>query len=192
MTRRTPALALLTAATALALVACSHPAGSGSASSNRSMPATAGIGANADDTNVSPPDDTSGQNGGNGNGTGGGNGNGNGGGHASPSPSRSTATGPQIVSFTATGAQCQVTPQPGAPYGQPGQVNVGWKLANADGVSLSIDGGLWKSYDGAQGSDTLPFACPAAAGKSNTHKYTLTIKNTGVTKTISASAKTNP
>ena len=33
---------------------------------------------------------------------------------------------------------------------------------------------------------------PAPAGQSNTHKYTLTIKNTHVTKTVSASAKTNP
>jgi hypothetical protein len=189
MTRRTPTAVLLAAAAALALAACAHSAGTGSATSQRS-PATAGLGANGDDASASPTATDTGQTGGNGNGTGGGTGSGSG--HGSPSPSRSTATGPQIVSFTATGAVCQVNPQPDAPYGRPGQVTVSWKLANADGVSLSIDGGLWKSYDGAQGSDTLPFACPAPANNPNTHKYTLTIKNTNVWKTVSATAKTNP
>ena len=100
--------------------------------------------------------------------------------------------GPRIVSFTATGAQCPVYTKPDAPYQQPGQVTISWKLANADGVSLAMDGSPYGSYDGAQGSETISFQCPAPAGQSNTHKYTLTIKNTHVTKTVSASAKTNP
>ena len=189
MTRRTPAAVLLAATAALALAACAHSAGTGSATTHRS-PATAGLGANGDDTTATPTasDNTAGQTGG---GTGGGNGNGTGGGHGSPSPSRSTATGPQIVSFTATGAVCPVKPQPDAPYGRPGQVTISWKIANADGVSLAIDGGQYTSYDGTQGSDTISFQCPLP-GKTNTHKYTLTIKNTGVKKTVSASAPAEP
>ena len=186
MTRRTPVLALLTAATAFALVACSHPAGSGSASTHRSRPASAGLGANGDDTGATPPDDTTGQNGDSGTGTGTGTGNGTG--HGSPNPSRSTATGPQIVSFTATGAVC---PAHGPGYDQPGEVTISWKISGGSAVSLAMDGGQYSSYTGQQGSDKLPFQCPNAV-RTHTHKYTLTIKNTNVTKTVSASAPAEP
>jgi hypothetical protein len=196
MTRRTPALALLAATTVL-LAACAHA--SGNATSHRG-PASAGLGANpagqspAADLNQNPGDiqnSPPAPGSGGGNGTGGGNGDGTGGSHASPSPSKSTQTGPRIVSFTATGAQCQRDPTPGAPYSQPGKVDLSWQLADAQGVSLSIDGGLYKNYDGAAGSETVYFACPAKAGQTNTHHYTLTILNTHVTKTVSASAKSN-
>ncbi len=181
MTRRsTSAAVLLAAAATLALAACAHQTGTGAANAHRS-PAAAGLAADSaepspDSTNT----DTQSNSGDTQNG------------HPSPAPSKSTASGPQIISFTATGAVCPVYAKPGAPYSQPGQVTISWKLSNADGVSLAMDGGLWKSYDGQQGSDTLPFQCPADANKPNTHKFTLTIKNTNVTKTISASAKTNP
>jgi hypothetical protein len=194
MTRRTPVLALL-AATTILLAACAHA--SGDATSHRN-PASAGLGANpagqspAADVNQNPGDIQNSPPGpGSGDGTGGGNGNGTGGGHASPSPSKSTQTGPRIVSFSATGAQCQRDPTPDAPYSQPGKVDLSWQLANAQGVSLSIDGGSYKSYEGASGSDTIYFACPAKLGQTNTHHYTLTILNTSVTKSASASAKSN-
>ena len=174
MTRRTPAAVLLAAAAALALAACAHSAGTGSATTHRS-PATVGLGANPEDSptdTAAPPTSAPTTS------------------RPAPTPSKSTTTntGPRIVSFAATGAVC---PAHGPGYDQPGQVTVSWKLANADGVSLAIDGGLWKSYDGAQGSDTLPFQCPNP-GKTNTHKYTLTVKNTNVWKTVSASAPAEP
>jgi hypothetical protein len=177
MTRRTTASLLLTGAAALALAACSHQAGSGTATASRS-PATAGLAADS----AEPSPGATQQDGGGTRTT-----------RPTPSPSRSTTpTGPQIVSVTATGAVCPVYAKPGAPYSQPGQVTISWKLANADGVSLAMDGGLWKSYDGQQGSDTLPFSCPQDATKPVAHTFTVTIKNTHVTKTVSATAKPNP
>jgi hypothetical protein len=185
MTRRTLAPLLLAAGAALALTACAHA--SGTASSHRS-PGTAGLGAVATDpypdttgtptttdTDQSTP-------------------------KTNPTPSKSTGTGtgggtgggPKIVSFTATGAVCPVEAKPGAPYSQPGQVTVSWKISTSDGVALAMDGGLWSNYPGQQGSATLPFQCPDKT-KPNTHTYTLTIKgHAGATKTISATAKPNP
>jgi hypothetical protein len=114
---------------------------------------------------------------------------GNHGGGTSPSPTR---TGPQIVTFTARNAVCPVDPKPDAPYSSPGQVTVAWKISGADTVDLAMDGGLWRSYPGQQGTDTLPFQCDNSKLQTVTHTFTLTIKNTGVAKTVSASAKTNP
>ena len=197
MTRRTPASLLLAAAAALALTACAHASAN---PADRRNPDSGGFGAVENDpspdssvtatatpdagqtppqTDPSPAPSKSGN--GKGNGAGGGGGYGNG-----------TGDGPKIVSFTATGAVCPVYPKPDAPYSQPGQVKISWKISSTDGVSLAMDGGLWNSYPGQEGSDTLPFQCPDK-GKSNSHTYTLTIKgHNGATKTISASAKANP
>lgn len=120
-----------------------------------------------------------------------------GGGNHTPSPKPSTAdTGPRIVSFTATGAVCPVDPGVGG-YSRPGQVTIAWKIANAnanaDTVDVLMDGGLWKSYPGDQGSDTLNFECSLNPPRQKvTHTYTLVIKNTNVKKTVSASAYSNP
>jgi hypothetical protein len=183
MTRRTPAVLLVTATAALGLAACSHPAPTGTGATARRSPATAGFGQDPADQSGGqdqPTPDSAG--------TGAPAGAGTHTGRPSPGPSRSVATGPQIVSFTATGAVC---PAQGPAYSHPGQVTVSWKTSGGDGVSLAIDGGLWRTYPGPQGSDTLPFACPAA-GKTNTHRYTLTITDTAVTKTVSASAPAEP
>jgi hypothetical protein len=184
MTRRTPAVVLLAPIAVLALAACAHSPTS--AADSRRPPAVAGLG--ADSTAPSPdsagtptvsggdqstPNSTPTHSKPSGSGTGGG-------------------TGPQIVSFTATGAVCPVEAKPGAPYSQPGQVTIAWKVSGADGVDLFMDQGLWRSYTGQQGSDTLPFACPDTT-KANTHTFTLKVKNhAGVSKTISATAKPNP
>jgi hypothetical protein len=192
MTPRTPAVVLLAATAVLALAACAHsPAG---AADSRRPPAVAGLGADSpepspdsagtptatsDDQSTATTTPTPSKTYGNGSGTGTGNGTGNG-------------TGPQIVSFTATGAVCPVAAKPDAPYSQPGQVTIAWKISGADGVDLFMDQGLWRSYTGQQGSDTLPFACPDTT-KANTHTYTLKVKNhAGVAKNISATAKPNP
>ncbi|OLB67026.1 MAG: hypothetical protein AUI10_01140 [Actinobacteria bacterium 13_2_20CM_2_72_6] len=197
MTRRTPASLLLAAAAALALTACAHASAN---SANHRNSGTGGFGAVETDpsaaaspditpdvdrspptTDPSPPPSPSKSGNSKGTGSGGGSGYGNG-----------TGDGPKIVSFTATGAVCPVDAKPGAPYSQPGKVTISWKISSTDGVSLAMDGGLWNSYPGQQGSDTLPFQCPDKT-KSNSHTFTLTVKgHNGATRTISASAKPNP
>jgi hypothetical protein len=198
MTRRSLAPLVLAATAALALTACAHASAN---SANHRTPGSGGFGAvetdpspdtsvtatatpDADQTpqthpSLAPSASKSGN--GKGNGAGGGGGYGNG-----------TGDGPSIVTFTATGAVCPVDAKPGAPYSQPGKVTVSWKISSTDGVSLSMDGGLWSTYSGQQGTDTLPFQCPDKS-KPNTHTFTLTIKgHTGATKTVSATAKPNP
>jgi hypothetical protein len=190
MTRRTTASALLAAVAALAMTACAHASAGSADQANHRAPGTGGFGAvetdpspdttvPATDAAQNPPTRTD----------------------PTPSPTRSgsgtgygnaTGDGPKIVSFTATGAVCPVDAKPGAPYSQPGKVTISWKISSTDGVSLSMDGGLWSSYSGAQGSDTLPFQCPDKTHP-NTHTFTLAIKgHAGATKTISATAKPNP
>ncbi len=180
MTSRTLATVSLVAAGLLALAGCAHPArGTGG---NQQNPASAGLGAIDASPSPSETTDTSGT--GNGSGTGGGH-------HASPSPS-TNPSGPRIVSFTATDAVCPSHPQ-GQPYGTEGSVTVSWKIAGADTVDLSMDGGLYKSYPGTEGSDKLYFACSEQPPRQKvTHTYTLAIKNTNVKKTVSASAYSNP
>jgi hypothetical protein len=197
MTRRTPASLLLAAAAALALTACAHASansathrssgtgGFGAVETDPSAAAspstTPDVGQSPPTTDPSPPPSPAKSGNGKSNGTGGGTGYGNG-----------TGGGPTILSFTASGAVCPVYPKPDAPYSKPGQVTVSWKISSTDGVSLSMDGGLWSTYTGQQGSATLPFQCPDKT-KANTHTFTLTIKgHAGATKTISASAKPNP
>jgi len=187
MTSRTLATVSLVAAGVLALAGCAHTA-RGTAGDQRN-PASAGLGAidaspsPSDAYGTSTPTQDTGNGTGNGDGTGGGH-------HASPSPSV-WSTGPRIVSFTATGAVCPSYPQ--GHDGIPGSVTVSWKIANADTVDLYMDGGLYKSYPGTEGSDTLNFACSTQAPRQKvTHTYTLTIKNTNVKATASASAYSNP
>jgi len=196
MTRRTTASVLLAAVAALAMTACAHASAGSANQANHRAPGTGGFGAvetdpspdstttatpDTDQTQADPSPSPSKSGNGKGSGSGGGTGYGSG-----------TGDGPKIVSFTATGAVCPVDAKPGAPYSQPGKVTISWKISSNDGVSLSMDGGLWSSYSGAQGSDTLPFQCPDKT-QPNTHKFTLTIKgHAGATKTISATAKPNP
>lgn len=134
----------------------------------------------------------SGNGSGNGSGSGSGNGSGSGsGGHSTPSPS-TNPSGPRIVSLSADGAVCPSHPQ-GVPYGTDGSVTVSWKIANADTVDLYMDGGLYDSYPGQQGSQKLNFSCPETAPRQKiTHQYMIVIKNTSVKKTVSASAYSNP
>ncbi|OLB74252.1 MAG: hypothetical protein AUI14_23960 [Actinobacteria bacterium 13_2_20CM_2_71_6] len=182
MTRRTPISALLAAAATVALAACAHSSGTGATS--RRSPATEGFGEVSTAPSSPAPDTTNTTD------------SQTGGGHttpkATPSASKSTATGPQIVTFTAKGAVCPVDPKPGAPYSSPGQVTISWQISGADTVDLLMDHGLWKSYPGKQGTDTLPFSCDNSKPQTVTHTFTVTIKNTSVSKTISASAKSNP
>jgi hypothetical protein len=173
----------------LALAGCARQSGGTPTTSQSSGRAGFGevngqTGSPTPDTGYTPdngPTTSSGNNSGNngGGGTGG----------TSPSPTR---TGPQIVAFTAKGAVCPVD-NPGLPYSSPGKVTISWKISGADTVDLAMDGGLWKSYPGQQGTDDLPFECDNNHGPMTvTHTFKLTIKNTSVWKTVSASAKNNP
>ena len=190
MTRRTRTSTIV-AASLLALAGCAHP-GSGSATGRDSGQAgIVAIGspsptATATATDTGTQDTTGNQDNGSNSG--------NGGGTHTSSPSPSTApTGPRIITFTASGATCPVTPTPDAPYGQPGQVTLSWKIANADTVDLLMDGDPYKSYPGTEGSDTINFSCPTTGPRVKvTHTYTVIIKNTSVKKTTSASAYSNP
>jgi hypothetical protein len=177
MTRRCAISALLAALAAASLAACAHSGGA-----RHPRPATAGLGAEPSSPAPSDPaaTDLAGPAGGGSTTTG------------YPAPSRSAGPGTEILAFTATGAVCPVDPKPDAPYNRPGQVTVTWKISGGGGVDLLMDYGLWHSYSGQQGSDTLPFACPAK-GKANTHKFTLNVKDhLGVTKTLSATATAEP
>src|SRR5689334_5656896 len=190
MTRSSLAPIVLVAAATLALTACgTHPSGAGGARNQPGSKELAGIsGAPATDATPAPSDGPTTADGG-GNAAGNGGGNGGGGGHPTSAPTTAGGggTGPRVVSFTATGAVCPVLPKPGAPYSQPGQVVISWKVSGGTGVDLLMDKGLWRSYTGTQGTDTLPFACPDTT-KPATHSYTLTLKGTSVSKTISATA----
>jgi len=188
MTRRTRTPWIL--ASVLALAGCAHPGGGSPATAQSSgqagIVALDGQSPSPSPTATSTQDRGSSGNGGSNSGNGNGNGN-----QYSPSPS-TNPSGPRIVSFTATGAVCPSHPQ-GVPYGTDGKVSLSWKIVNADTVDLLMDGGLWKSYPGSEGSDTLNFQCSEQAPRVKvTHTYTLVIKNTNVKKTVSASAYSNP
>jgi hypothetical protein len=62
------------------------------------------------------------------------------------------------------------------PCSGPTTIGVSWSTTNATQVILSIDGSVpFKTYPGATGADTVPFACNGAP-----HQYTITAKsNTG-------------
>jgi hypothetical protein len=194
MKPRTPATICLLLAGTLGLAGCAHAAGS-TTSGDHKNPASAGFGAvSADPSSSDVYGDTSGgQGNGGGNGSGNGNGGGIGGGHGSPSPSPAY-TGPRIISFTAKGAVCPVNAKPGAPYSSPGKVTIAWKISGATGVTLSMDHGLWGTYDGTEGSQEIPFQCDNSKAQTVTHTYTLDTKGGSpkASKTISASAPSNP
>jgi hypothetical protein len=195
MTRPRPAPIVVVAA-ALALGACgTHTP---TANSTRNRPGAQELGGISgapatDGGSAATGAPSTGGDAGGGGGTGSGTGGGNQGaaGNSTPTPATGGGTGPHIVSFSATGAVCPVEAKPGAPYSRPGQVTVSWKLTGADHVDLLMDKGLWRSYTGTQGSDTLPFACPDPTGP-NTHTYTLTVRGTSVSKTVSATARPDP
>jgi hypothetical protein len=59
------------------------------------------------------------------------------------------------------------------PCSGPTTIGVSWTTSNATQVVLSIDGTVpYKTYPGATGADTVPFACNGAP-----HRYTLTAKS---------------
>lgn len=108
-------------------------------------------------------------------GSGNGQGNGNTGTTTPPKPT------PQLVSFSIPSQVDCNNPANQTPY-----IPVSWTTKNATEVTLAIDGpGLYKSYPGANGSDTVPFAC---AGP---HTYTIVAKGPGgtTTKQVKVSAK---
>ena len=197
MTRRTlvPVSLLLASALGLGLAGCAKAAGSTTPDASNSANAGFGaIGSSPSPSDVYGGSASPGSDNGNGNGSGNGNsnGNGNGNGHTSPSPSN---TGPHIISFTAKGAVCPVDSKgTAAPYSKPGEVTISWKISGATGVSLSMDHGLYDSYDGTSGTQKLPFQCDNSKPQTVTHTYTL--ETTGgspkASKTISASAQSNP
>ncbi|MDG4765313.1 hypothetical protein O7632_14595 [Solwaraspora sp. WMMD406] len=129
--------------------------------------------------------------------TGGGNngnsGNGNSGGGNSGSTGGGQSTGPTIVSFAVTGepscpAGTTLAPIDGTP------VTLAWKTTGQPTVSLSVDGpGVYQSYEGPEGSETLSFPCAGAPGSYQKHTYTLTVTEDGATaeKTITVKAIVN-
>jgi hypothetical protein len=193
---------------ALALAACTHKNGSGQDSGQAGIAALGSASPSPGDHYSGGPDsgsgngngtDTgsgsgSGNGSGNGGGTGGGTGSGGGsgsGGHSSPSPS-TNPNAPRIVTFTVTNVVCPDYPEGGG-FQQPGSATLTWKIANADTVDVLMDGGLWQSYPGSQGSDTLNFSCTLdPPARKVSHTYTVVIKNTNVKKTITATATSNP
>lgn len=51
-----------------------------------------------------------------------------------------------------------------------GTIHLSWRIGNADGVNLAIDGpGFYKTYTGVLGEDDVPFAC---GGESHTYFLT--------------------
>ncbi len=50
----------------------------------------------------------------------------------------------------------------------PTTIGVSWSTSNASTVQLSIDGAVFKTYSGSNGSDVVPFAC-----NGRSHTYTL-------------------
>jgi hypothetical protein len=74
---------------------------------------------------------------------------------------------PTITNFT--------TPATGgciAPFFLPQYIDISWSTHFATKVTLSIDGpGVYRTYLGASGSDSVPFACPGS------HTYLLTAYN---------------
>jgi hypothetical protein len=56
--------------------------------------------------------------------------------------------------------------------GSAGTIHISWKIKNASGVTLAIDGpGIFDSYQGTSGAVDVPFAC---SHQQLSHQYTLT------------------
>jgi hypothetical protein len=83
---------------------------------------------------------------------------------ATPEISPASNTDPAIVEF--------VTPkQEDCTNASAGTIHVSWKVANATGASIAIDGpGIYDTYTGLTGSIDLPFGCDHDVLK---HTYTL-------------------
>ena len=82
-----------------------------------------------------------------------------------PKPTPTPNTNPTIVSFT-------VPKTEDCTGGSAGTIHISWKVANATGVTLSIDGpGIFDSYPGTSGATDLPFGC---SHQQLTHTYTVT------------------
>ena len=81
---------------------------------------------------------------------------------ATPGPTPTDAP-PIIRSFTGpTSVDC-------SDPGFSGFIHLSWRIGNADGAQLSIDGpGLYKSYDGVLREDDVPFGCDGSS-----HTYIL-------------------
>lgn len=115
------------------------------------------------------------------------------GGGGSGSTGGGQSTGPKIVSFTVTGepscpAGTTLAPIDGTP------VTLAWKTTGQPTVSLSVDGpGIYQSYEGPEGSETLSFPCDGAPGSYQKHTYTLTATEDGAKaeKTITVQAIIN-
>lgn len=54
----------------------------------------------------------------------------------------------------------------------PTTIGVSWSTSNANQITLSIDGPIYKTYPGGSGADTVPFACNGVP-----HRYTLTARS---------------
>ncbi|MFY1637501.1 hypothetical protein ACN27F_30230 [Solwaraspora sp. WMMB335] len=101
--------------------------------------------------------------------------------------------GPRIVSFTVTGqpscpAGTTIAPIDGTP------VTLAWQVNGQPTVTLSVDGpGVYQSYQGPQGSETLAFPCDGAPGTYQKHTYLLTATEHGAStqQTITVQAKIN-
>ena len=99
-----------------------------------------------------------------------------------PKPTPTPNTSPAIIEWVVP-KQEDCTGETG------GSIHVSWRVARADGVSVSIDGpGLYDSYAGKTGEIDLPFGCSDVVLE---HTYTLrTIGGTGPAATLTRTVKT--
>jgi hypothetical protein len=100
-------------------------------------------------------------------------------------------TGPQIVYF-------RIKQKPLCPAGTSANpiagvpVTIEWKIVNADGTRLLLDGDLYADY-GLQGSETLSFPCNEPPETIQTHTYKITTLGGGAAKsaTVKAESRVN-
>jgi len=82
-----------------------------------------------------------------------------------PTPAPTPNTNPAFVSVT-------IPKTEDCTGGTAGTIHIAWKIKNASGVTLAIDGpGIYDSYQGTSGAVDVPFAC---SHQQLTHTYTLT------------------
>jgi hypothetical protein len=108
-----------------------------------------------------------------------------------------TGTGTGTGTDTGPAATFTLTTAPSCPSGtnlvhfDGNGATLSWTTTGATGVSLFIDGGLFSSY-GPNGSVTLPFACTATPGTTQSHTYgLLTMGTTELRRIVGASALVN-
>ncbi len=83
---------------------------------------------------------------------------------ATPRPTATPNTSPTILAFEAPKTE-------DCTNSTAGTITVSWQIANATGVSISIDGpGIYDSYPGTAGTIDLPFGC---SQQQLSHTYTL-------------------